>query len=133
MMILAFCDKQYPDQQAFAFLQHLQASLSSRCPELKVPANAQTVNEINENAKLIVMEIHSKYKDPSKVSKTVVARQSIDKATGVMKDNLSKMFSNQSKFNEIEKKSFDLQMSAEAFRSQSRRLEQMAKWRQRKQ
>ncbi len=68
-MALAYTDKSYPDQSAFSFLQHLQASLSTNCPELK--NQSQTIMEIHENAKLLILDIHSQYKDPASLGKAV--------------------------------------------------------------
>lgn len=77
--------------------------------------------------KFYVHDLHSKYKDPGQLDKTVKAQNALEVVTGVMKDNVSKIFANQRELDDIEGKSSNIRDTASRFRMQSQKLEKMTR------
>ena len=57
------------------------------------------------------------------------AQGAIDRATGMMRDNIGRIIENRQKMFDIESKSSNLKNTASRFRTQSLKLEKMAKLR----
>src|SRR5687768_3797171 len=87
------------------------------------------MNQISNNVKFYIHDLHSKFKDPGQLDKTVKAQSTLDMVTGVMKDNVAKMFANRDELDDIENKSTNIRDTANRFKMHSHKLEKMSRMR----
>ncbi len=77
---------------------------------------------------MMIHEVHGRYREGSS-DKTSQVMGTLDKVTGLMKNNLNKIIDNKQTMFDIESKSGDIRDTASRFRTQSHRLEKSAKLR----
>lgn len=68
---------------------------------------------------MVIHGLHGRFCDPANLDRTVAAHTALDKVTGVMKENIGKMFVNRQAMFDIESKSGDIKDAASRFRIQS--------------
>ena len=132
-MIGAVTHLDYPDDTCSIFLRQINKELYERCTELKRdPQSEETSSELGSSGsyRLLIHELHGRYRDQKNLDKTVHAQSTLDKVTGLMKDNLGRIMDNRQQMFDIESKSSDIKDTASRFRSQSQRLEKMTQWKQ---
>ena len=134
----SFCDKNsiifgavtnldYSDQLCSQFLRQIQSELYECCAELnRDPQSEETERELSGSGKykMLIHEVHGRYRSGgTNDEKTSQAMSTLDKVTGIMRDNLGKIIDNRQQMFDIESKSGDLKDTASRFRNQSQRLE----------
>lgn len=70
-----------------------------------------------------------RYKDHTDLDKTLVAQNTLDKVTGLMKQNIGKIFENRQELDDIEGKSSNLRDTANRFKMNSAKLERQTRCR----
>lgn len=50
--------------------------------------------QLNPNAKLVIHDLHSKYKDSNDLDKSIQALSTLDSVTGIVKQGISKIIDN---------------------------------------
>lgn len=79
-------ERDYPDDVAPTFLRQITSLLYESCAELrKDPQSIETAQAFSTRAsdlKMLIYEVHSRFKDPRSLDKTTHALAAIDKATG---------------------------------------------------
>ena len=115
-MYFAVTDPSFPDDVCTKFLRQISTSLYERYPDFK--RDPQNIIALNTDAKLMIHDLHSKYKDNENVAmdKTSMAQNAINMATNVMRDNLGAIIGNQRTMMDIESKSSDIRDTASRFR-----------------
>lgn len=130
----AVTSTEYPDDLANLFLRQFANNLYEQSSNLrKDPQSQETLVDFECNSglyKALVNDVHSRFKDPAQVDKTVQATSALDKVAGIMKQNLGKMLDNRQVMFDIESKSGDIKDTASRFRSQSLKLERATKLKQ---
>ena len=107
--------KTFADEGATSFLRQLSATLYEKSPEFK--KNPQNISTLQSEANHIILELQQNF------GKTWKAQSTINSVTDVMRNNMSKFFSNQEDLEQMDIKSNNLKQSTETFASQSWRLE----------
>ena len=110
----------YPDDICSIFLRQINKELYERCNELKRdPQSDETANELTSSGsyRLIIHELHGRYRDQKNLDKSVNAQSTLDRVTGLMKDNLGRIMDNRQQMFDIESKSSDIKDAASRFRS----------------
>ncbi|TNV75730.1 hypothetical protein FGO68_gene9057 [Halteria grandinella] len=126
----AVTDKDYPDDLCSQFLRQLIGQLYDKSIELRRdPQSQETLRELQQH-KGIVHELHQRYRDSRNIDKSLQALQAIDKAQGFMQQNIASMIQNRQQMFDIESKSGDLRDTASKFKSQSKKMERMARLKQ---
>ncbi len=122
IMIGAVTHPDYPDDICTQMLRQINRELYDRCQELKKdPQSQETAKELGSSGsyRLIIHEIHGRYRDQMNLDKSVKAMSTIDRVTGVMKENLGKIIDNRQQMFDIESRSGDLRDTAMRFKTQS--------------
>ncbi|CDW86454.1 r-snare vamp72-family [Stylonychia lemnae] len=127
IVYFAVTHKDFPDDICSRFLKQITNQLYQNEADFK--KDPQNVISLSQNARISIHELHSKYQDHKNLDKTIVAQSTLEKVTGMMKQNIGKIIDNRNEFNDLENKSGNLKDTASRFRMNSAKLEQQAKWR----